>query len=85
MSRHEISANNPAFKIIVGWDHPLQSFFAQVIERAKEHEDDKFALWIGTGAREIYEVEQLANRIRRFVDLSPEIRAKLYADKDEGR
>jgi hypothetical protein len=56
-----------------------------VIERAKEHEDDEFAVWIGTGRREIYEVEQLANRIRRFVDLSPEIRAKLYADKDGGR
>jgi hypothetical protein len=29
MSRHEIPARNPGHKIIVGWDPPMQTFFAQ--------------------------------------------------------
>jgi hypothetical protein len=87
MSRHEIPARNPAHKVIVGWDHPLLTFFVQVIDRAKEAagDDDKFVLWRGCALREIYEVEQLARVAGRHVDLTPDIRATLYGDKDEGR
>jgi len=87
MSRHEIPAKDPKHKIIVGWDHPLLTYFAQVIFRAKEAagEDEKFALWIGCSLREIYEVDQLARRISRFAQLTPKMRATLYGDKDEGR
>jgi hypothetical protein len=42
MSRHEIPALDPAHKVIVGWDPPMQTFFAQVIIRRKEKADDKF-------------------------------------------
>lgn len=87
MSRHEIPARDPAHKIIVGWDHPLLTYFAQVIVRRKEKTDpdNKFVLWIGCSLHEIYEIEQLAARLRRFAELTPEMRATLYGDKDEGR
>jgi hypothetical protein len=87
MSRHEIPAKSPAHKVIVGWDHPLLTYFAQVIVRAKEAagKDDKFALWIGCSLREIYEVDDLTRRIARFAELTPEMGATLYGDKDEGR
>jgi hypothetical protein len=86
MSRHEIPAKNPDHKVIVGWDHPLLTYFAQVIDRAKEvtAPDDKIVFWVGTGWREIYEVEDLARRIRNFAELSFLMRARLYADKDDG-
>lgn len=86
MSRHEIAARDPAHKVIVGWDHPLLTFFAQVIDRAKEDagDDDKFMLWVGTRPRELYEIADLARAIRKYADLEPGIRAKLYGDKDDG-
>jgi hypothetical protein len=40
MSRHEISARNPAHKVIVGWHQPLRTYFVQVIDRAWEAAGD---------------------------------------------
>jgi hypothetical protein len=87
MSRHEIPPRDPAQKVIVGWDPPLQTYFAQVIDRAKEDagEDEKFVAWHGCSRRALYEVEELARKISRFAELTPDLRATLYGDKDEGR
>lgn len=87
MSRHEIPALNPAHKVIVGWDHPLLTYFAQVIDRAKQDvgDDDKFVLWIGCSRREIYEIPTLVARLRPYAVLPFDIRTTLYGDKDEGR
>lgn len=87
MSRHEIEAFDPLNTVIVGWDPPLQTFFAQVksslLEKADP--DDPFLLWVGCSLREIYEVEDLAAALRRYANLTPEMRVMLYGDKDEGR
>ena len=87
MSRHEITAVNPRHKVIVGWDHPLLTFFIQVIDRAAEEadDDDKFVYWAGTRPRQIYEISDLARHARPYADLTPEMRSTLYGDKDEGR
>lgn len=87
MSRHEISAVNPALKIIVGWDHPMMTFFIQVINREKEDKgyDDKHVYWAGLKLREIYEVEDLVRHARPYGNISYELRTTLYGDKDEGR
>lgn len=68
MSRHELQARDPNHKVIVGWDHPLLTFFVQVIDRRKEaaRDDDKFVLWRGTKPREIYEVDQLERIVMRY-------------------
>jgi hypothetical protein len=87
MSRHEIPARDPAHKVIVGWDPPMQTFFAQVIDRAKEEagDDDDMVAWHGTSLRELYEVDQLHRKVARFADLTADMRSTLYGDKDEDR
>lgn len=87
MSRHEIPAFDPLNTVIVGWDHPLQTFFAQVKSRLleKTDPDDPFLLWVGCSLREIYEIEDLAAALRSFAELTVELRVTLYGDKDEGR
>jgi hypothetical protein len=87
MSRHEIPARDPAHKIIVGWDHPLATFFMQVIDRAKEAagEGEKFVSWLGCSLREMYEVDQLRRRLYLYADLTSEMGATLYGDEDKGR
>lgn len=87
MSRHEIAAHNKAHKVVVGWDPPLQTYFAQVIDRTADEAgwDDKFVLWVGCRPREIPEIDQLANIIRRHAGLETEMRGKLYGDRDENR
>jgi hypothetical protein len=88
MSRHEIPARDPdAHKVIVGWDHPLLTYFVQVIDRRKEAagEDEKFVLWRGTSPREIYEIDHLRRLVHRYANFPPELGGMLYGDKDEGR
>ena len=38
MSRYTIPAQDPALSIIVGWDNPLQTFFAQAFDPSVEDE-----------------------------------------------
>lgn len=87
MSRHEIRPRDPGHKVIVGWDHPLQTFYAQVIDRKKEAagSDDKHVKWIGCKPREIYEIEDLCQRIRSYAYIPAAVATTLYGDKDEGR
>ncbi len=87
MSSHEISARDPKHKVIVGWDHPLQTFFMQVIDRAEEAagSDDKIIEWLGCTPREMYEVDHLSRCLAPYADLSPQMGSTLYGDKDEGR
>ncbi len=87
MSRHELEPFDRRHKIIVGWDHPMMTFFVQVIDRAAEDagDDDKFVLWQGTDIREIYEIEQLVRIVRPYGDIGADLRGVLYGDRDEGR
>ena len=89
MSRHVITAVNPRHKINIGWDHPLMTFFIQVIDRKIEEYDDdekdKFIYWAGLKPREIYEVEDLVRHARPYASIPYELRSTLYGDKDEGR
>lgn len=80
MSRHEIP--HKKYFIVVGWDHPMQTFFAQV-KKSKNH--DYHQLWVGTQMREVYEIDKLEHLLRHYTKLTPELKATLYGDKDEGR
>jgi hypothetical protein len=83
MSRYEIPARNPQHIIAVGWDNPLNTFFAQV-SRPVENEDgeDPIILWLGASRpREIVSVEDLAQHLEPYAALSPEMLDQLRADR----
>ena len=85
MSRHEIPAKNPDDTVFVGWDHPLLTFFGQVY-RQGVREDRNPVFWVGASRlRELYEVDDLVRAMRPYAELSGDIQATLYGDKDEGR
>lgn len=86
MSRHELTPKNPNHSVVVGWDHPLQTFFIIVKDKIKEvhYEEQGFLLWKGTTPREIYEVEDVTRLAGRYAEVTPELDARLYGDKDEG-
>lgn len=55
MSRHELRrlpAAGPVTRGVVGWDRPLQSFFAQLFSINEEGEEEPH-LWVGTFPREL--------------------------------
>ncbi len=78
MSRYIITAKDPHTHIcLVGYDKPLQTYFAQVLERATFdaeelrdmkaeellYDDENIALWIGTNPFEIGTTNDLQSRL----------------------
>lgn len=52
MSRHHLTPLNPDHLVVVGWDGPLQTFFAQVEDTTAQpdpdtDEDPPLLLWLG--------------------------------------
>jgi hypothetical protein len=87
MSRHELTAKDPNHRVIVGWDHPLLTFFVQVIDKRLEDTDDRdrMVLWKGTHIQELYEVEHVGRIAGRYAEFTADMASTLYGDKDEGR
>ena len=56
MSRHTI--RHAHLEMVVGWDAPLQTFFAQVRDTTQP-EDEAMVLWVGTAPHEIATVAAL--------------------------
>jgi hypothetical protein len=82
MSRYEIPALGESLSVVVGWDNPLQSYFAQVSRPEQaDDDDDTMLLWVGAAPREVITVEDLARHLAPFADLAPEIAEQLRADR----
>lgn len=83
MSRHVIPARDPNLIIVVGWDNPLQSFFAQVErpEDPEEDDDDPILLWVGATPREVITVEDLTRHLAPYAALPPEVAAQLRQER----
>ncbi|MBX9628259.1 MAG: hypothetical protein K2X82_30955 [Gemmataceae bacterium] len=83
MTRYEIRGREPHTAIVVGWDPPLATFFAQVWdERIESEKEEPELLWVGCFAREVPTVDDLAARVAPFVTLTPEFRQQLARDRE---
>lgn len=84
MSRYDIDTANPAATAcVVGWDNPLQTFFAQVEQFGNSPDDDPtMLLWFGTAPSECLDVNQLAAKIYPWAILPADIAAKLEDERD---
>lgn len=85
MSRYELRGREPHLSIVVGWDRPLWTFFAQVWDDrrqgAGEENGEEPILWVGCFGGEVPTVEALAENLEPFVDLPADIREQLVADR----
>lgn len=84
MSRYDISAPD-ALEVVVGWDPPLSTFFAQVWDRSLD-EDDPAAelLWVGCAPGEIRDVEHLSKAVAPWVAVPDATVRALHADAHGG-
>lgn len=81
MSRHDVPACAPDLTVVVGWDGPLQSFFAQVHRRVPCTGQSKVVLWIGTHWEEIPDAARLATLLAPFAEISDRQLIQLRADQ----
>jgi hypothetical protein len=83
VSRHEISLAGGR-TLTVGWDPPLQTFFAQLHDASITEP----LLWVGVDLHELYDLDDLARVLGR-ADLAryltPELGLRLERDREENR
>jgi hypothetical protein len=84
MSRHEIQGTDPRLTVTVGWDNPMQSFFATVVRNPDPDDSEaepETVLWLGQTQREILTPEALTLPLAPFAALSAETLAQLRQDR----
>jgi hypothetical protein len=81
MSRYRIPAQNPALTVVVGWDNPLQTLFAQVFNPSIEDDDKACLLWIGTAPAAISTVAVLQAQLAGWATLPPDIVDRLTREQ----
>ncbi len=81
MSRSRIPAQDPRLTVIVGWDNPLVTFFAQVFNPSIEDDAEADLLWIGTALWEIPTVAALQAQLADWATIPPAIVDRLTHDQ----
>ena len=88
MSRHEVPAKRPGTSVIVGWDNPMMTFFAQVLDEQADEAADPILLWLGTQPGEVTRPEDLVHPLAPFAELTApqleQLRNDRAADLDRG-
>ena len=84
MSRHDLQpkADQPhVVRATVGWDRPLQTFFAQVFFRTEDEPDEGEALiWLGTEPGEMLTPEAVIAVVAPHVEVPPDLAERLNAE-----
>jgi hypothetical protein len=81
MSRYSISAQQSGLTVIVGWDNPLVTFFAQVFDPSIAEDVEACLLWIGTAPGAIPTVAALQAQLTGWATIPPAILDCLTRDQ----
>jgi hypothetical protein len=83
MSRRTIPAPAPGLTVVVGWDNPLGTFFAQVARalQSDDDESDPIVFWTGGEFGEVPHAEDLVNALAPYATLTPEMVAQSRTDR----
>lgn len=82
MSRYTIPGSKSIHTIVIGYDPPLQTYFAQVYDLSRPTGEDHAVGWFGTQPSAIRTVEQLQYLLRNYATLTKEQCAALQQDQD---
>jgi len=81
MSRYTVPAQDPGLTVIVGWDNPLTTFFAEVFDPSIEEDDEASLLWIGTDPQALLTVAALQAQLAGWATIPPAIVDRLIRDQ----
>src|SRR5262244_2912011 len=81
MSRYCIPSQRPGLTVIVGWDNPLRTLFAQVFNPWIEEDADACLLWIGTAPEAIPTLAALQAQLVGWATIPDDIVDHLLRDQ----
>lgn len=84
MSRYELTPRNDlpdVIQAVVGWDRPLQTFFAQVFTRTEaEPKEGEATIWLGTEPGELPTPEAAIAVVAPYAEVPETLAAQLQDD-----
>ncbi len=81
MSLYGINDEDDEYDIVVGWDPPLQTYFARV-EPPGDTEPEDVVFAIGRRAREVPTVVALKDALEGWATIPADVLEELYKDPD---
>jgi hypothetical protein len=81
MSRYTLTALDPALTVVIGWDRPLNTYFAIVTDERIDDDDEHVLLWLGTEFAEIPRAEDLVAPLAPYAVVTDDHIARLRADR----
>jgi len=82
MSRHELASLNPAHEVAIGWDPPMETYFAQVFDTAGDEENDTYeVLWIGNRFQEVLNPAAVIAAVAPFASVPDGLLDQLARDR----
>jgi len=88
MSRHELEQRdktvaNGQLDIVIGWDRPLNTFFVQVLDPARDEEDvGHEILWRGASFGEILSPDDAIALVMPWAEIPSDLHDILVADRN---
>lgn len=84
MSRHSIPGRNPDHDVVVGWDPPLQTYFAIILDPTLDEDDDAYTvLWVGADRfGEIDRVHDLRTKVEPYATIPEDVIRQLVVDRN---
>jgi hypothetical protein len=86
MSHHDLVPRDNAdrhIEIAIGWDHPLNTYFVQVLDPTRDEEEPGFEiLWRGTSFGEILSVDDTIALVAPWAVIPANLRITLLADRN---
>lgn len=84
MSRYELKPRGgqpDIIQAVIGWDRPLQTFFAQVFTRTEaEPEEGEATIWLGTEPGELPTPDAAIAVVAPYVEVPDSLAARLDED-----
>lgn len=82
MSRHQLDSFNPVHEVAIGWDPPMHTYFAQVLDTTASEESDAYeVLWIGTRFQEVLNLATVITAVTPFATVPPDLLGQLAQDR----
>jgi hypothetical protein len=81
MSRYSVPAQDQTLTVVVGWDNPFVTFFAQVFNPSIDEDAEACLLWIGTAPEGIPTVAALQAQLADWATIPPDIVDRLTRDQ----
>jgi hypothetical protein len=82
MSRHVFPGRDGATSVALGWDRPLNSFFAQAFRPDPEEEGEEMSfIWRGTSPGELATPAAAIDLVRAYADLPEDLARTLELDR----